>query len=97
MQNSISREKIEQMIEWEPRRFRLQDSENPLKAPHEMGPRQVDWNLIFPFWETFGPAFYEMCPMVDHIPFQTRGKAYFTFLKNVTNEDIEQVKFFYRQ
>ena len=94
LQTSITREKIEEMIEWEPRRFRLRDFEKPLKEPGELGSWQEDWNLRFPFWETFVPVFWEMCSAVEHIPFKTKGTAYFTFLKNVTGEDVEQVKSF---
>lgn len=90
-QSMITKEKIVEMISWEPRRFSLRDFEKPLKKPGELGLTQTDWNLIFPFRETFVPAFDEMCAMVDHIPFRSTRTAYFTFLKNVTPDDIDQV------
>lgn len=92
-QPPITPEKITEMIHWVPRRFRLCDFDQPLKAPGEMGPKQQDWNLRFPFEETFIPAFEEMCS-VDHVPFSTRSTASFTFLKQVTDKDIEGVKTF---
>ena len=90
----ITKERIVSMILWEPRRFSLRDFEKPLKEPKELGSWQTDWNLIFPFWETFVPAFDEMCAAVDHIPFTSKKTAYYTFLKNVNPDDITQVKSF---
>jgi len=91
-QKEITEELIEDMITWVPRRFRLCDFDKPLKRPRELGDWQEDWNLIFPFQETFVPAFEEMCPFVDHIPFTSKGTAYFTFLKDVSDSDIQAVQ-----
>lgn len=92
-QKMITEELIEDMIRWVPRRFRLCDFDKPLKPPKELGDRQEDWNLRFPFQETFVPSFQEMCPLVDHIPFRSiSGKACFTFLKNVSGGDMEAVQ-----
>lgn len=89
----ITKELIEDMIHWEPRRFRLCDFDKPLKPPKKLGDWQEDWNLIFPFQETFVPSFKMMCPSVDHIPFTSKsGTAYFTFLKVVSDSDIEAVQ-----
>jgi len=33
-----------------------------------------------------------MCPTIEHIPFSTKGKAYYTFLKNVTDDQVEKVE-----
>lgn len=90
----ITKEEIEEMVRWKPRRFSLRDFEKPLKEPNELGSWQKDWNLIFPFRETFVPAFYEMCEYVEHSPFRTKGTAYYTFLWNVTPDDIDQIKSF---
>jgi len=92
MQHQITKERIEEMIHWEPRRFRLKDFDRPLKPPETLGDWQKDWNLIFPFKETFVPSFQNMCSLVEHIPFSTKGTAYYTFLKNVTDEDIDNVQ-----
>ncbi|MFH1673425.1 MAG: hypothetical protein ABIF87_08380 [Pseudomonadota bacterium] len=92
-QKMITKELIEDMIHWEPRRFRLCDFDKPLKPPKELGDWQEDWNLIFPFQETFVPSFQKMCPFVNHIPFTSKsGTAYFTFLKDVSESDIEAVQ-----
>ncbi len=91
-QEMITKELIEDMITWVPRRFRLCDFDKPLKPPKELGDWQEDWNLIVPFQETFVPSFQEMCPFVDHIPFTSKGTAYYTFLKNVSDSDIEAVQ-----
>lgn len=90
IQKTITEELIEDMIGWVPRRFRLCDFDKPLKSPKELG----DWNLIFPFQETFVPSFEEMCPFVDHIPFRltSTGTAFYTFLKNVSDSDIQAVQ-----
>ncbi len=88
----ITRERIEEMIYSPPRRFRLRDFDRPLKPPGTLGPGQGDWNLRFPFKETFVPAFEEMCKSIDHVPFSAKGVASFTFLKNVTDNDIEKVR-----
>ena len=74
-QKMITEELIEGMINWVPRRFRLCDFDKPLKPPKELGDWQEDWNLRFPFQETFVPSFQEMCPSVDHIPFTSKGTA----------------------
>ncbi|MBE9592401.1 MAG: hypothetical protein IMF19_02865, partial [Proteobacteria bacterium] len=92
-QKIITEELIEDMINWVPRRFRLHDFDKPLKPPKELGDRQEDWNLRFPFQETFVPSFKEMCPLINHIPFTSKsGKAYYTFLKNVSDSDVEAVQ-----
>ncbi len=91
-QKPITEERIEEMIRWVPRRFRLCDFDRPLKQPRELGDWQEDWNLIFPFRETFVPAFEEMCSFPDHIPFNSKGTAYYTFLKDVSGKDIPAVK-----
>jgi hypothetical protein len=92
MQKMITKELIEDMIGWVPRRFRLCDFDKSLKSPKELGNWQEDWNLIFPFQETFVPSFEQMCPFVNHIPFMSKGTAYYTFLKNVSDSDIEAVQ-----
>ena len=92
IQKKITKDLIKDMIYWAPRRFRLCDFDKPLKPPKELGDWQEDWNLIFPFQETFVPSFQEMCSFVDHIPFTSKGTAYYTFLKNVSDSDIEAVQ-----
>ena len=91
-QEPITVERIDEMITWVPRRYCLTDFDQlPLKAPGEFGDA-TDWNLMFPFRESFVPAFEEAC-RVDHIPFQpTKGPSWYTFLKEVTDEEIEEVK-----
>lgn len=91
-QKMITEELIEGMINWVPRRFRLCDFDKPQKPPKELGDWQEDWNLIFPFQETFVPSFQEMCPSVNHIPFTSKGTAYYTFLKSVSDSDVEAVQ-----
>jgi hypothetical protein len=89
----ITKELIEDMINWVPRRFRLCDFDKPLKPPKELGDLQEDWNLIFPFQETFVPSFQEMCPSIDHLPFTSKsGKAHYTFLKNISDSEVEAVQ-----
>jgi Predicted amidophosphoribosyltransferases len=90
----INRERIVDMITWKPRRYRLADFERPLKAPGELKPNSQDWNLSFPFAETFVPAFEMVCK-VDHISFRPSfqtGSRHYTFLKNVSDEKIEEIK-----
>lgn len=70
----------------------MRDFDRPLKPPGSLGPGQEDWNLRFPFKETFVPAFEEMCKSVDHVSFSVKGVASFTFLKNVMDNDIEKVR-----
>lgn len=92
-QGSITRERIQEMITWVPRRFRLDDlDDHPLKAPGEFGDA-TDWNLRFPFRETFVAAFEAVCS-VDNIPFKGKeGRpGCYTFLKPVTDDEIEEVK-----
>ena len=90
LQEPITLERIKEMITWVPRRFRLADIDRPLKAPGDFSPD--DWNLMFPFRESFVPAFEVAC-RVDHIPFKrTTGPSCFTFLKEVTDEEIEEIK-----
>ncbi len=89
----MNRERILEMINWKPRRYRLADFDRPLKAPGEISQNSQDWNLSFPFAETLVPAFEMVCK-VDHIgfrPFQT-GSRHYTFLKNVSDEKIEEIK-----
>ncbi|MDY6950297.1 MAG: hypothetical protein SWE60_02200 [Thermodesulfobacteriota bacterium] len=93
-QKEITEELIEEMITWVPRRFRLCDFDKPLKPPGKLGDWQEDWNLIFPFQETLVPTFQHMCPSVEHISFRltSTGTAFYTFLKNVSDSDIQAVQ-----
>lgn len=89
----IHRERIVDMITWKPRRYRLADFDRPLKAPGEFSQNSPDWNLSFPFAETFVPAFEMVCK-VDHIGFRSfpTGSRHYTFLKNVSDKKIEEIK-----
>ena len=89
----INRERIVDMITWKPRRYRLADFDRPLKAPGEISQNSQDWNLSFPFAETFVPAFEMVCK-VDHIDFRRSqtGSRHYTFLKNVSDKKIEEIK-----
>ena len=89
----INRERIVDMITWKPRRYRLADFDRPLKAPGEISQNSQDWNLSFPFAETFVPAFEMVCK-VDHIDFRRSqtGSRHYTFLKNVSDKKIEDIK-----
>jgi hypothetical protein len=89
----IHRERIVDMITWKPRRYRLADFDRPLKAPGEISQNSQDWNLWFPFAETFVPAFEMVCK-VDHIGFRSfpTGSRHYTFLKNVSDKKIEEIK-----
>ena len=89
----INRERIVDMITWKPRRYRLADFDRPLKAPGEISQNSQDWNLSFPFAETFVPAFEMVCK-VDHIDFRRfqTGSRHYTFLKNVSDKKIEEIK-----
>lgn len=93
-QKMITEELIEDMINSVPRRFRLCDFDKSLKPPKELGDWQEDWNLIFPFQETFVPSFQEMCSSIKHIPFRltSTGTAFYSFLKNVSDSDVEAVQ-----
>ena len=92
-QGGTIRARINTMLE-PPRRWRLADWDNkPLKAPGEFG-GNPDWNLSFPFIETFVPAF-EVVSKVDHVRFAAGvggGLLCYTFLKNTTDRQINQVK-----
>lgn len=85
----ISRDCIRKMLTQLPRRYRLADFDRPLKAPGEFG---QDWNLRFPFWETFVPAFKIVWK--EDIVFQrsSKGSHCYTFLKKITNEKVEQIR-----
>jgi len=89
----IHRERIVDMITWKPRRYRLADFDRPLKSPGEISQNSQDWNLSFPFAETFVPAFEMVCK-VDHIGFRSfpTGSRHYTFLKNVSDKKIEEIK-----
>jgi hypothetical protein len=89
----INQERIREMLNWVPRRYRLSDFERPLKARGEFRQDSQDWNLMFPFWETFVPAFEKVCK-VNHIGFRksSTGALYYTFLTNVTDVKIEEVR-----
>lgn len=85
-QNPISKEKIEEMIISSPRRFQLGTSFKPLNPPRAPG---EDWNLFFPFEQTFVSAF-ETVFEFNHIGFRSKeGKpSCYTFLKDVNDKDI---------
>lgn len=87
----ISRDGIAEMLQRTPRRMRL--ASNALKAPGEFG-TNADWNLIFPFRETFVPAFEAAFPLLSHIPFRQvkSGKSWFSFLKNVSDLEVHDLK-----
>jgi Phosphoribosyl transferase domain len=89
----MNRERIIEMINSKPRRYRLADFDRPLKAPGELNQDSQDWNLSFPFKETFVPAFEMVCK-VNHIGFRSfpTGSRHYTFLKNLTDEKIEEIK-----
>ena len=89
----IHRERIGDMITWKPRRYRLADFDRPLKAPGEISQNSQDWNLSFPFEETFVRGFEMVCK-VKHIGFRRflTGSRHYTFLKNVTDEEIEEIE-----
>ena len=95
-QNLITLKSIEALKDLEPRRFKLSMfDEPPLKPPLTLGSWQRDWNLIFPFKETYVPAFEEMCD-INHVPFLSKEDkpARFTFLPDVTDKEIEEVETF---
>lgn len=87
----IDRESIQQMLTKKPRRYRLADfNQQPLQPP---GESRQDWMLTFPFSETFISAF-KMVSEVNHIQFRRnpQGSYCYTFLKNVTDANIEQIR-----
>lgn len=65
--HTISRENIQEMITWEPRRWKL--SHSWPKALHEPEEPDKDWSIVLPFWETFERAL-TMCH-VNHIGLKT--------------------------
>lgn len=87
--HSISREGIQEMITWEPRRWKLSHGWEALHKPE--GPDK-DWSVVLPFCETFEKAFLIMCH-VDHIGLRKGkdGRGY-TFLKDDSPETHEKVK-----
>lgn len=89
-QAAITKERVQGMLSCRPRRFRLTDFDQPLNEPRKAG---EDWNLRFPFRETFVPAFSIAC-RVKHIGFRgTPGHpSCYTFLKNVTSSDIDGIR-----
>ncbi|MBW2703781.1 MAG: hypothetical protein JRF33_23430 [Deltaproteobacteria bacterium] len=89
-QEPITHAKIQQMLSWAPRRFRLADIDPVLKPPDS---HATDWNLVFPFRETFVPAFESACS-VEHLNFMSKGQQTFcyTFLKNVSQEKIQALQ-----
>jgi hypothetical protein len=65
------------------------DIDQPLKPPGAFGD---DWNLFFPFKETFVPAF-ELASSINHINFKSTGRSgCYTFLKDVTEEEIGELQ-----
>lgn len=89
-QRPIRIEDIQQMLSWTPRRFRLAEMQDVLKPPPDPG---RDWNLVFPFRESFVPGFEAACG-VDHLNFRSKDEQTFcyTFLKNVTDEQIQSLQ-----
>ena len=87
--HSISREGIQEMITWEPRRWKLSHGWEALHKPE--GPDK-DWSVVLPFCETFEKAFLTMCN-VDHIGLRKgkEGRGY-TFLKDNSPEALGKVK-----
>lgn len=58
-QRSITRERINEMLTWRPRRMKLsQEWPDALHAPKGS---YKDWSLVLPFCETFKNAFESMC------------------------------------
>jgi hypothetical protein len=89
-QCKITRERILDMITWEPRRTKLSIGwRDPLHPPRNPGD---DWSIVLPFCETFDNALLTMCK-VDNIGLR-KGKENrgFTFIKDGSEEALEKVR-----
>ena len=84
-QELITKERIQDMITWRPRRVKLSTEWQSLHEPKGDYP---DWSLVLPFCETLDNAFELMCA-VEHMGLRPgRGRCY-TFLKDVN--ELEKV------
>lgn len=89
-QDKITRERILDMITWEPRRNKLSIGwRDPLHPPRNPG---ADWSIVLPFYETFVNALLTMCK-VDNIGLR-KGKEDrgFTFIKDGSEEALKKVR-----
>lgn len=90
-QRPITGSRIQEMISSSPRRHRLAEwPDSVLKPP---GSKNTDWNLVFPFIESYVPAFEAACD-VDHIPFKSKlGQTFcFSFLKEADTAKVDVVR-----
>lgn len=86
-QDLITIERIQEMINWHPRRMKLSTEwPEPLHKPRKP---LDDWSLVLPFCETLGNAFELMCA-VQHIGIRAGGGRCYTFLKD--DNEIEKVE-----
>lgn len=94
-QPPISLENLQTLYQLKPRRFQLScEWRNPLKAPGELSETQNDWNLIFPFENSFVPAFDFAFSEIQTIGWKKKGTQHqvHTFLKDVSDDEIDQIK-----
>lgn len=87
--HTISRENIQEMITWEPRRWKL--SHGWPKALHKPEEPGKDWSIVLPFWETFEKTFASMCHVNHRGLRKGKGRGY-TFLKDNRPEALKKVK-----
>ncbi|HUU02405.1 MAG TPA: hypothetical protein VM425_13255 [Myxococcota bacterium] len=96
-QETITRDLIAEMCDWKPRRMSLAEYNLARGDKVHVGlnkPRKDgdDWNLAFPFKDSFVPAF-ECAFEIQNIGFRQKEgvNLVYTFLKNVADEDIEDL------
>ncbi|CAI2719266.1 ComF family protein [Nitrospina watsonii] len=86
----FSREDILKTINSTPRRRKISSDFKLLKPPGEFGD---DWNLFFPFGDSYIPAF-ESVFSIETIGFRKNPttSGYYTYLKNVSEWEIEALQ-----
>jgi hypothetical protein len=88
----ITKDRIQEMITWRPRRMKL-NTEWP-DALHPPDKPEKDWSLVLPFCETLRNSFDSMC-LANTIGLREgRGGRCFTFITDTKNngEDLEKVR-----
>ncbi len=84
-QDLITKERIQEMINWHPRRMKLSTEwPEPLHKPRNP---PDDWSVVLPFCETLGNAFESMCD-VPHIGIRAgKDERGYTFIKDENQLD----------
>lgn len=96
-QAAITKERIEMMLSWRPRRMQIQSEWQ--EATHEPREADKDWSLVLPFCETLKNAFRAMCSVACIGLREGKNGRCYTFLTKARQDprEVEKVRLWLQQ